>query len=162
MWENNKIKIVVVLIILVSFVFYGSTHNWDFAFSVRVKEEVKKENFVLQKIDVTKVANEDKLPTGFLKDIPVELKNVTESNTLIYTDKGVTLYSVAYSSIKKMAEKEIEYRKYLSKNGFTIKNTIKQTSLINLEATKDKDTIAITITSKEGGSFVQIAYVYRK
>lgn len=120
----------------------------------------EKQNFSSENVKVDD--NKGQTPSGLPTDIPIEEANILQSSTLAYPDKGATLYSVLYTSLKQTEELYSVYQKYLSSSGFVILNQAKSSAQMSFRASKDKNELSIVLTPQQLSTAVQISYIIRK
>ncbi len=132
------------------------------AFNIFGSKKFSSENVTIKSVDLTQAIEEARLPVGFLKDIPVELGNITESNTLNYPDRKVVLYSLSYTSIKSTTKLLNIYTKFFKANKYKVTEAKKLTNGMVYSAAKDKSDINIMITLQPTNRLIQVSYVVRQ
>jgi hypothetical protein len=116
----------------------------------------------VEKIDIGNSSDTEKLPAGFPADIPVEFNNITDSQTLDYTDKKAKLYSITYVSARQFEELYAEYNRFFATNKYFVRTKTKTADRILFEAMQPEGSLTIIITPQSGKMMVQIAYLARQ
>ncbi len=111
--------------------------------------------------NVKVVDNNKQVPNGFPKDLPVE-GTITQSNTLNYPDRGLTLYSISLNSPRQSEELYAAYGSYLKTNKYQVTNQSKASTLMTYNATAGKNDLSILIRPMSAGAAVELAFVVRK
>ncbi|MES2214097.1 MAG: hypothetical protein V4465_01765 [Patescibacteria group bacterium] len=101
------------------------------------------------------------LPQGFLSNIPVEVENITTSETLLYPERKATVMNVTYQSSKQQEELSSIYASYLKNEGYTITTSSKTAEKTVYAATKDKNELNVTISPQSGRMGILLSYVVR-
>ena len=101
------------------------------------------------------------VPPGFPADIPVEKTDVVESATTDYPTLGAKQLSLNYQTSKTVAAKLAEYRDYMKKMGYTITEGNSASPVKALFGVKDDANLSVVISSHEGKTLVQIAYLLK-
>ena len=113
------------------------------------------------KTDITQ-AGISKLPTGFPSAIPVEAPNVTESYRTVYKERGVTQYTVSYTSLKSRDALWDIYNDYMRSANYTLDTSATSKSLGQISGTTaNNDTLSIIISARSGFTLVQISFLDR-
>jgi hypothetical protein len=102
-----------------------------------------------------------KLPAGFPRDIPVEQSNITESYRAVYTEHGVTQYTVSYTSNKSRDALWDLYNSYFKSVGYTVEQGSSKTQG-QISANKGSDTISVVLSARGGVSLAQISLLDRQ
>jgi hypothetical protein len=114
----------------------------------------------IAKSDIS-AGSQNKLPDGFPAGLPIELSNITNSTKVVYTDHGVTQYTVSYTSKKTAADLWTAFNAYVTANGYKLDTANTSKSLGILRASKDKLELSVAISSAKGLSLVQISLLQR-
>jgi hypothetical protein len=109
----------------------------------------------VSKTDITQ-NGVSKLPSGFPKDIPVEVANITESYRATYSEKGITQYTVSYTSQESRDSLWDLYNNYLKTAGYTVDTRASSKSQGQITGVKNNDTLSTVISSRGNVTFVQI------
>lgn len=120
------------------------------------------ENVNVNTIDVASVQGQSKLPVGFPINTPIELENITDSTTLVYPDRKVTLSNVSYFSHKQQEELFALYGNYLKANGYTINITNKAAARMIYNAQKGNTEMGVIITPQPDRMVVLVSYIVRE
>lgn len=100
------------------------------------------------------------LPAGFPDGIPVERGNITESYKSVYSGKGVTQYTVSYSSHQTREALWDMYSKYMKGVGYGIEDTSSRSSGL-ISGTLANDTLTAVISVHSGMTLVQLSLLDR-
>ncbi|MDB5266731.1 MAG: hypothetical protein JWN89_546 [Parcubacteria group bacterium] len=120
------------------------------------------ENVIYDPVDVASVQGQSKLPAGLPSDIPIEIENVTQSETLSYPDRKATVSNVSYFSAKQQEELSVIYANYLKDKGYKITLGDKSVSHTAYIATKGNGELTITITPNDQRMNVLLSFVVRQ
>ncbi len=123
-------------------------------------------SFTSEKVEVNTIETKSlegsaRLPAGFPTDTPVELQNITASETITYTDRAAVLSNVTYTSEKQLEELFVMYKEYFTKAKYNIISTNKLPTRMFLVAVKENNEITITITPNGPRSSVLVSLVTR-
>ena len=117
-------------------------------------------------VEVTKTdlnqGGTSKLPAGFPTKIPVEIANITESYRALYANRGVTQYTVSFTSLKSRETLWNIYSDFMKSDGYKIDATATSKSAGQVSGDKDNDTLSIVISVRGGLSLVQINLLDRQ
>lgn len=103
-----------------------------------------------------------KLPAGFPESIPVEIANILESYRVVYNERGVTQYTVSYTSVKSRDSLWDAYNSYMKGNGFTVDTSISTKSGGQISGTNTAgDTLFVVLSVRSGSTLVQISLLDR-
>lgn len=103
-----------------------------------------------------------RLPAGFPEWLGVELPNLKESYKQTYHEQGVTLYTASFTSEKSVALLWDDYRRYLGDQEYVVDPGASDRSKGALRGTKGNNEVVVVISSRDGGSYVQLNYIERK
>jgi len=113
---------------------------------VENESTVTKEKTIVSVNDVSNLSGKEKLPVGFPDSIPVELDTINESTKMEFPERGVTQYTVVYSSSASSADIQKQYEAFFENESYVKNPSPKQVkNLIQLEATKDTDDLSVII-----------------
>lgn len=130
---------------------------------VRDEKQYTKENVEVSKVDLATAQGDGKIPSGFPKDIPVEVNGIFESLSSNYKDRGVILYKLSYSSGLSLDEAYDLYAQYLSKAKYTLDGGTKTENTRSLYGRRGDDSFSVVIAKAgEGLTTVQISYTDRQ
>jgi nitric oxide reductase large subunit len=93
--------------------------------------------------------SQERLPAGFPTDIPVETDSLEQSLKTEYPEKGLTQYSVTYTTAKSIEEVQTSYNSYFSKDGYEI--TSKVENPVQIYASKNGDDVSVVIETNSAG-----------
>jgi hypothetical protein len=117
-------------------------------------------------VEVTKVDTAEpgisKLPAGFPSSIPVEQANISESYRVVYSERGVTQYTVSFTSLKSKEALWDSYNDYLKSSGYSIDSSLTAKSQGQISGNKEGDSISVIISLRNGISFVQLNLLDRQ
>jgi len=156
MEENNHkglfiaLGVIILVVLVFFFIFYGKSGSSDGEINVSLNE-----------IDISSVSEEEKLPEGFPKDVPVELSNIEDSYSAVYEDDGFTQNSITYTSSKTIAEIYSEYEGFMEDSGYEITDSSLASGVASLYASKDNDDLSVVIANVSGLSTVSVSYLDR-
>ncbi|MBX4195881.1 hypothetical protein KW796_02950 [Candidatus Parcubacteria bacterium] len=102
-----------------------------------------------------------RLPVGFPKGIPVEVPNITESYRVAFNSRGITQYSVSYTSVKTKDALWDLYSAFMKSSGYDIDKGSSK-SLGQISGTKNNDSLSIVISSNSSVSMVQLSLLDRE
>ena len=127
--------------------------------------KVKQVNSGVAEVEVTKtdIAQNgiSKLPVGFPKDIPVEVPNISESYRAVYASRGVTQYTVSYTSLKTREALWTTYSDFMNSAGYAVDKENSSKSLGQITGTKDNDTLSVVLSTHGGLSLAQLNFLDR-
>ncbi|MDB5194632.1 MAG: hypothetical protein JWN50_646 [Parcubacteria group bacterium] len=103
-----------------------------------------------------------KLPAGFPASIPVEQATITESYKAVYTEHGVTQYTVTYTSTKTKDALWKIYTDFGTAQGYKINATSTDKTKGVLDLQKGNNELNAVITAQGGSTLVQLNYVERQ
>lgn len=103
-----------------------------------------------------------KLPVGFPKEIPVEASNISESYRAVYASKGVTQYTVSYTSLEKREELWMLYSDFMQSTDYEVDTNVSSKSLGQITGTKNNDTLSAVVSVHGGLSLVQLNFLDRQ
>lgn len=116
---------------------------------------------VVEKVDVAQTGS--KLPAGFPSSIPVEVINVIESYKAVYAERGVTQYTVSYTSVKGRDALWDVYNSYMKGAGYVVDTTSSSRSGGQIIGTLDEeDTLSVILSNRSGATLVQISLIDRQ
>lgn len=166
MKENNNSNLAVIVsasivIIVIAFFFITKDKENKPSDIQEAVQNITKEPVSLNVVDLNSAkSNSEKLPKGFPASIPLEMEDITLSDSKIYTDRAVpvTVYTVNYFSEKTVEQKYAEYLNMMNKNGFIFGENGKDNKNHVLNGTKDNDTLLIVVANFQGKTQVQLSY----
>lgn len=104
-----------------------------------------------------------KLPAGFPTSIPVETANITESYRAVYNERGVTQYTVSYTSLKTRDALWDAYSSYMKGAGYTLDTGTTSKTSGNISGTNaSNDTLSVILSSRSGTTLVQMSLLDRQ
>lgn len=117
--SNKKVILLVVLFVILLVVAFLMQPG-------KKKEQANentKENVLLTRVDLTTATGENKLPSGFPEDIPIETVGITNSYKAVFPDRGITgrgitEYTVSFISSKSKGEVYDMYEKFMVDSGY--------------------------------------------
>ncbi len=116
----------------------------------------EKNSVEVTKTDITKTGS--KLPQGFPSDIPVETVTTGESFKAVYSDIGMTQYTLSYTSKKTKDQIWTIYDDYMKEAGYVVDKLSSSKSLGQISGTKQNDILSAIISSYNGTSLVQLSF----
>jgi hypothetical protein len=119
------------------------------------------EEVIVTKVD-TAEPGVSKLPAGFPSGVPVEQANVSESYRVVYSERGVTQYTVSYTSLKGRDALWDIYNDYLKSAGYSVDSGLTSKNQGQISGNKDGDSLSVIISQRNGVSFVQLNLLYRQ
>ncbi len=108
--------------------------------------------------------DEDKLPSGFPTDLPLDYGNITESLTTSYADTNTTELSVVFNSPKSYADLKSEFETYFEDGGydFTV-NELQSDAVAQIRGTNSASGEALSVTlQRTSDSSVSVQTSYTK
>lgn len=159
---DKKTILAVVVVLLVLALAYLVATKYD---SKKVMEDAEKAKET-EPLDVVvsyteRVNGVLPTPPGFPTDIPVEKTDVVESAVTDYPTLGAKQLSLNYQTSKTVAAKLAEYRDYMKKTGYTITESNPASPVKALFGTKEEANLSVVISSYNGKTLVQIAYLLK-
>ncbi len=155
MEENNHKTVFLVLgiILLIILVYF-------FVFYNKSDQPVGEIDVSLNKVDVSAaLTDEDKLPQGFSKDIPVELSNITESYSTEYKDAGFTQSSLSYTSDRTVEDLYKEYEAYMTSDGYDIYDSELSDDYASIDGSKGEIELSVVVDGLGETRVVSVSYV---
>ncbi len=101
---------------------------------------------------------ESKLPEGFPSVIPIELANITESYSARYPDRGLTQYTVSFTSFVSANDKYVEYEQYMRSEGYSV---VSNAANFSLYGRKENDDLSVVIGENNGETKVSLTFIDR-
>ncbi len=102
------------------------------------------------------------IPAGFPTGLFIDEKNISQSSTLDYPEKKVTLQSVTFTTFEQAEELYASYGKYLAAAGYTMANQSKSSVVMSYKATKGNGELEIILIPQLPTTSVIINNVIRK
>lgn len=119
-----------------------------------------------EKVEVTQTnitgGGTSKLPEGFPAGIPVETINIKESYKVDYNDRGVTQYTISYSSMKSIDDVWTIYFDFMNKERYMIDMDATSRSSGQITGFLGNDSLSIVISAQNGGTLVQMNLLARQ
>ncbi|HEY4490191.1 MAG TPA: hypothetical protein VJC12_02985 [Candidatus Paceibacterota bacterium] len=160
--SNKKlITLVVVFVVLIALAFLMLKSTPQTVTDTGTSDQVTRESVKFEQVNLEGViSEEEKLPSGFPRDIPIETKEIFISDTKVYTDRtpNVTLYTVNYRTDKSVSVKYSEYLNYMTKALYSFEQNGKDEKNHALYGSKSGNTLLVAISNTEGKTVVQIVY----
>jgi len=100
-------------------------------------------------------------PPGLPADLPIENDNIQESVTTRYPDQNAKQLSLSYLSSKTVAEKYAEYKTYMTQAGYDVTEGDPSLPLKAIFGTKTDANLSVAISSQDGQTVVQMAYLLK-
>lgn len=101
------------------------------------------------------------VPPNFPADIPVEKTDIIESATTEYPTLDAKQLSLNYMTSKTVAQKLAEYKDYMTKAGYTLTEGDPSSPVKALFGTKEDANLSVVISSQNGKTLVQVAYLLK-
>jgi hypothetical protein len=160
-WGTPFVLVLTALILVVAVAFMATRKD------VRIADEANltnPEEVVVRVTDLSSQEAAERLPEGFPSGIPVETGSVTESIVSDYAARGMTQYTVSYTSTKGPVELFAEYERYMKAEGYEFSPQGIDAERGTLYGTKDNDDLSVVVYAAQGvtGSTVQIAFLDRR
>lgn len=162
--QTQKIKTVTSIIVILLVIGVGYVLFTNYPFEINKLTTPDEENGGVPNIVIEKtpVANgELPAPSGLPKDIPIESSNILESITTKFPDQGMIQSSVSYLSSKTSIEKYSEYKAYLAKAGYEVKEGDSAYPVMALFGTKADANLSVVVSNSQGKTLVQLAYLFK-
>ncbi|MDP2642040.1 MAG: hypothetical protein Q8P21_01995 [bacterium] len=101
------------------------------------------------------------VPEGFPQSIPLEEGEIVESATTHYPDQNVRQLSLSYRSSKTMNQKYAEYKEYLNRTGYEIKEADANSPVKALFGTGRESNLSVVISNSGDSTLVQLSYLLK-
>src|SRR3989344_3423002 len=102
------------------------------------------------------------VPVGFPQGIPLESGSLIESSTTQYPGENVQQLSISYRSSKTIAQKYTEYKNYMERAGYQIReNTPTSSGTRAVFGTKEDANLSVVVSRAEGKTLIQLSYLLK-
>ena len=102
------------------------------------------------------------VPVGFPQGIPLESGSLIESATTQYPGENFQQLSISYRSSKTIAQKYTEYKNYMERAGYQIReNTPTSSGTRAVFGTKEDANLSVVVSRAEGKTLIQLSYLLK-